>query len=333
MFFAMRSLVFLLCLFFSPLSATAAGQYPIVFIHIGEKIPSYAATAISQAALFNGDDAIILLANQKALEDFKLNFPHLSYQPISCESLKMTKEHREFLQLSTLDPNFRDGFWKYASERFLYLYDLIEEYDLQNVFHLEYDVMLYVNLESLLPILQKNYPGIGATFDNDERCIPGFVYISQKSAMKKLAKFFAMHANSGWNDMQVLGAYKSVEGPQQIQNLPVIMPEYLKNNALVSPSGHTVKNTKLYSCYFEEFQSIFDAAALGQYLGGIDPRNGESKPGFINESCVFNPSLLRFIWEQDSQGRWIPFAIFGKTCCRINNLHIHSKKLENFISH
>jgi hypothetical protein len=83
---------------------------------------------------------------------------------------------------------------------------------------------------------------------------------------------------------------------------------------------------------YQEFGSIFDAAAIGQFLGGIDPRNGVSKPGFINESCLFNPGLMTFVWERDAYGRLVPYAIYGSTKARINNLHIHSKKLEGFFS-
>ena len=112
------------------------------------------------------------------------------------------------------------------------------------------------------------------------------------------------------------------------------MKDYVKDLTLKSASGHTVINKYLYCNHFEKFDSIFDAAAIGQYLGGVDYRlaNETNGPGFINESCIFNPSLLRYEWHPDKQGRKIPYVIFGKTKCRINNLHIHSKKLEDFYS-
>ena len=94
-----------------------------------------------------------------------------------------------------------------------------------------------------------------------------------------------------------------------------------------SPMGHQVKNIQKYYNNIEAFQSIFDAAALGQYLGGIDPNNGPSSPGFINESCVFNPSLLSYEWINDDRGRKIPYIIFSGEKYRINNLHIHCKNL------
>lgn len=307
-------------------------KYSIVFIHIGPTIPPYVSTAISQARLFNEKCAIILVANQEALDKFNGKFSKVGYVPIPCETLLSTQEHQLFLQESSLDTAFRDGFWKYASERFLYLNDLMAQYDLKNVFHMEYDNMLYVNLEEFLPIFEGKYQGIGATFDDDERCIPGFVFIRNQSAMSGLAKYFVKYARAGLNDMEVLGLYRNQSNKERIDRLPIIMPEYIENHSMTNQLGFTPVDKNVFANNYDQFCSIFDAAALGQYLGGIDPRNGPSSPGFINERCVFNPSLLSFEWFLDDRERRVPYAIYGQTLCRINNLHVHSKKLEEFMS-
>ena len=53
----------------------------------------------------------------------------------------------------------------------------------------------------------------------------------------------------------------------------------------------------MYNENFQEFNSIFDAAAIGQYLGGVDPRNspGDTR-GFVNETCVVNYDKYEFTW-------------------------------------
>ena len=89
---------------------------------------------------------------------------------------------------------------------------------------------------------------------------------------------------------------------------------------------------QIYCQNINFFKSIFDAAAIGQYLGGGDPRNGTHGPGFINESCIFNPSLLVYEWLEDLEGRKVPFAVYGGEKFRVNNLHIHSKNLWQFTS-
>lgn len=322
----------LVCLFIFQVFLAEAQEYSIVFIHIGKEIPSYTETALSQARLFNKNCNLILLANEAALKKHVEHEPNLNITYISCESLKETSYHEKFLQKTSLDKNSREGFWLYASERFLYLNDLIQQYRLENVFHMEYDNMLYVDLSELLPIFQSKYKGIAATFDNDDRCIPGFVYIPNPKSMNHLAKCFADHALENQNDMQILATFKKEKGAKEIDHLPILTKEYASKHSLISDFGHIAKNKSKYFQNIDLFQSIFDAAALGQYLGGIDPRNGESKPGFINESCVFNPSFLVFEWIPDNQGRQIPYIVYPNAKYRINNLHIHSKNLSAFHS-
>lgn len=318
---------FALCFFFA-LSTKASTPYSLVFIHLGTNVPSYLGYAVKQARLFNPTCPIYLLTDNEEILSGTINIDALV---VSANSLKPSTDHYLFRQKTTLDKHFRNGFWLNASERFLVLHDFMEQYNLENVFHLENDTLLYANLEELLPVFLKNYPHIGAVFDNDERCIPCFVYFAAASDAAKLSACFTRHATSGANDMVVLGCFKK-ESPSFIETLPIIMPDYIEMIGLKSPSGHTTKTPALYANHINEFNSIFDAAALGQFLGGIDPRNGQSKPGFINESCLFNPSLLSFSWEKDPQNRTIPYAIFDGKKYKINTLHIHSKKLELFTS-
>ena len=125
---------------------------------------------------------------------------------------------------------------------------------------------------------------------------------------------------------------KRQAGSDVINNLPIIFPEYTKTFKLGSTSRHKVKNSKDYYHNVEHFDSIFDAAAIGQYLGGIDPMHKNSEPGFINETCIFNPSKCTFDWQLDEEGRKIPLIGCNGRQYKLNNLHIHSKALYKFAS-
>jgi hypothetical protein len=74
---------------------------------------------------------------------------------------------------------------------------------------------------------------------------------------------------------------------------------------------------------YETFNSIFDGAAIGQYLGGI--HSDPNLKGFINEKTVFNVAKYNYIWENDE-----PFMVYLDNKIKINNLHIHSKNLKQF---
>jgi len=308
-----------------------SSEYSIVFVHIGNKVPKHAETAFSQARLFNPDCNIFLIADQEAIDQLSLEAGLANIVIVPTDSLNKTKEHLKFIKNCTLDGNWRNGFWRFTSERFLYLQDLMVQYNLQNVFHLEYDNMLYTNLNELLPIFEQKYPGIGATFDNDERCIAGFIYISNPTVMTLLAGCFAHYANKQYNDMQTLAAFRSKYDNNIIDNLPITTPEYVAKESMVSNAGHQTSNKQKYCKNIDLFQSIFDAAAIGQYLGGVDPIHG-FRPKFVNESCLFNSGLLTYEWKVDSAGRKVPYACYAGKKYKINSLHIHSKQLELFSS-
>ncbi len=299
--------------------------YSIVFIHIGSELPLYLNDSIRNARLFNPDCPIYLIANGSALENLSAPLKEQNLHLISCESLEKTAEHLQYKDNIPGGPN-ADGFWVWTSERFLYLDDFIRQYELSHVFHLENDVMLYADLQELFPTFQKYYRGIGATFDHDSRCIPGFFYYDNPQVSHALATCFASEAHHGHNDMGMIPICRKKACPSDIQFLPIIPDTYATHYPLVARFGYRSQNPGLYWNHFEDFQSIFDAATIGQYLCS-DPENR-----FVNESCLFDPSLFGYEWILDDKGRKVPFMLFQGEKYRINNLHIHCKQLHRFAS-
>ncbi len=322
----MRLLIVVLLLPFCFLHA-----YSIVFVHIGPTLPDYLPIAIAQARLFNRECPIYLIGNKKAFQSALFSLDE-NVQCVYCETLKSSKSHETFREKSKLSRHVWQGFVMFASERFFYLEELIRQYALEDVFHLENDVMLYADLKHLLPTFHTHYAGkIGATFDNESRCVPGFVYISELKPLTQLVLFMAEKAKAGKNDMEILHAFKITCNRLYIDHLPIVMPEY--GYPLKNALGASTKHQERFSQHFTEFQSIFDAAALGQYLGGVSPRNtAQPTPGFINEGCLFNPSVFSYDWKRDAEDRLVPFILYQEAEYPINNLHIHSKNLTPFFS-
>jgi hypothetical protein len=309
------------------LASTPLTAHSLVFIHIGGPVPAYCADAIAQARLFNPDCPCYLLTNQTNIDSMQPLAATHNVQLIAAESLNQTEAHTQFLK--KYRSLYSGNFWRYTSERFLYLNDFIQHYHLTDVFHLENDVMLYTDLNELLPIFKAHYPGIGAVSHNDQLCIPGFVYVANKDAMAPLAAFFAERGAQGQNDMDILGAFRYIRSAT-IHCLPCTVPAYVKKYGLrTAHKGHTTHPDWYLHC-FKEFNAIFDGAAFGQYLGGAhDKKLG---PGFVNQSCMCNPSHFTYEWRPDDQHRKIPYAVFDGKAYRINNLHIHCKNLKKFAS-
>ena len=284
-----------------------------VFVHVGPEVPAYAAEAVRQVRLFNTEADIYMLAEQEV--------EGAVWVPL--HSLERSEAHEEFLARTPLV-----GFWRYATERFFYLEEFVKRGGLREVIHLENDVMVYFEGKELLESFRKCCKErLGAVFDNDRRCIPGLVYVPEAAVLARLTKFLAQEAGSGKNDMELLALFEGAEP------LPVVPPEYGKSYWLRSLSGLTAKDPSFFSRHAAAFASLFDAAALGQYLGGIDPIHpGGGKAGFVNESALYNPSFFHYEWVVDEGGRKVPFLHFEGKRWRINNLHIHSKNLAAFSS-
>jgi hypothetical protein len=100
------------------------------------------------------------------------------------------------------------------------------------------------------------------------------------------------------------------------------------------PIIHSHTDAPFLSENFSSFNKIFDAAAIGQYLGGVDPRNtpGDTR-GFVNETCLVDYSKYKFVWMFDTILKlYKPYIMINSTYIPIVNLHIHSKRLHNFSS-
>lgn len=317
--------ILLVLLFCLPIKLCGSHPYCIVYVHIGDKLPSYLEISLAQARLFNPTCPIILIANEMAIEGF---LPRSDITFITCESLPRTSEHEEFCKKTKLNNQILDGYWRYTSERFLYLYDYMAVFDSVNLFHIENDVLLYTDLEKLLPLFNENYPYMATTFESELKCIAGFVFISNKEALQSLANYFAMYASKAMTDMQLLAQFWK-EHPRKIDCLPMIMESYLLDHLPPNLDKRSWRKKQQHCNYVTQFNSIFDGATLGVFFDGLD--KGDYPPGYIMGD-LFNPSLFEYQWPIDNEGRKVPHVIYKNEMYRLNNLHIASKRLERFTS-
>ena len=201
------------------------------------------------------------------------------------------------------------GFWENTSKRLFYLYSYLERFKKKNVIHLENDYLIYFNK---FPDMDNK---VWITIDDGERCIPGIIFVPSAEHLKGLIENYDFSSNDMIN-----------------------MYMFYKNNpetVCCLPTMNTHPN-------FERFEMIFDAAAIGQYLGGIDPiHSNGAKPGYINPlfDIKFDSSLeipepnvsskYLFYWKKNEDDLFIPTVKINELI-NIGGLHIHSKNLCNF---
>jgi len=214
---------------------------------------------------------------------------------------------------SNKDNSFRNGFWTLTSIRFFYIYEYMKLNNVENVIHLENDVLIYYNCDNTIKSLfNNNYVYI--PFDTYLRNILSIMYIPNHYIFKQILDHYDFSKNDMENFSDIM------KKTNLIQNLPIFINSNYENDEY-----------KFVTNNFNNFNYIFDAAAIGQYLGGVDPRNitGDTT-GFINETCIIKYNNYNFLWIVDNEIKK-PFIIINDIKYPIFNLHIHSKNLKRFM--
>ncbi len=262
----------------------------IVFVHIGDELPSHMNYTVMQARLFNPVESvdIYIILNKHAFNDEILEI----YNPLIVifvffEDLYFSKEHiyiHEFagrLHYNSLDEKGYGSqlFFYKTLERFFYLDDFIHMIGLSNVFHLENDVMLYTDLSKLVPHFSSKYPRMATTYFIDSVVVPGIVYIKNAEAIKSLTTYICSDLNNFYKvDMELLATKLFQDNENVIVDLiPTIPPSYTQSVHKYVPVFSKVieyvnsRNFNFSQHY--EVLSIFDDEAIGQYLDGIPSTN------------------------------------------------------------
>lgn len=305
----------------------------LIYVHVGiGTLPEYILDSLFQVLLVNvapikihvllNDSEIPRFVNLLKDIDWKLYdlSPDTSIITSSIDTLNVEK----IITRNSSVANFRDGFWLHTTSRFL----IIEKYMMVNnlslVFHIENDVMMFKSFDFIYKQNQNksNNNNIWVVKDSPNRVIPSIVFFPNTKSAKDLVKYIRDTRSRNIefiNDMQLLGRY------QNVYELPTI-----------PTSGTTI--------------CIYDGAAIGQFLGGIDPRN-EGKTsfnnysdsmevynktkGFVNETSDIDPSVYKYITKRVSTGVNyinIPLIKTNEKVVALANLHIHSKLLAMFSS-
>lgn len=320
----------------------------IVYFYIGESLPEHLFDSIYQTCqihdkLQRSDYKLILITNKKwesyILDKIKLYNITPKLNIIYSEELESIYTFNKYKQIaktfSQQQTQFRNGFWIYTTTRFLYISAFMEKYNINNVFHLESDVMIYENLSITQDKLKslKMSDKIVAVQDAEHRAVCSIVYLP---TIKSACDYSDYIINSlehctkhqtFLNDMDLMGRYKN------------------KYNFPDSPYDTQGKVSNSESLIRVETLGVYDANGIGQYLGGIDFKNIDPKLiinsyinptiGFINETATFKPNTASYrkatINNKIYNGK--KYFIGDSTkFYDLNAIHVHSKQLYLFSS-
>jgi len=322
-------------------------MFSVVLVCLGT-FQEYIMTNIAQLIRL-GHTNIYVLTNNELFPYFEpfSDILHL----VSVESLN---DPFHFAEKSCLDKEWRTGFWHYTSARFFVLHSFMEKYNVRNVIHIENDVVLYYNCDDVLKEPLLDNARVHIPFDSYVRNIASIMYIPDSATFGQILA----HYDYEKNDMYNFSAIR--EKTDLIDQFPIFVEEDMSDersgtsgttsdersgtsgttsDERSGTSGTTsdersgtqsIKERAFVSRGWSRFGGfIFDAAAIGQYIGGVDPRNcATDSRGFVNETCVIKYcDEGTIIWKIEN-GIMKPFLqIKCDKEIPIFNLHIHSKQL------
>lgn len=332
----------------------------LIYIHIGKILPEYIYDSIYQTILVSNDTKIYVLLDDSLITSFNekiLRFNNNNYTKtkvnnfivsIPLSILELPIEYNNLINsLPNYIKDFRDSFWIYTIARFFYLQSFMELFHIKSIFHIENDIMIYENLTILENCLDKSKIYMVRDSIDPPRVIASIMYLNTIE-MPKILNFMVkqLQINPGLNDMQLLGNYIS----DNVEYFPFDYNNKENNN-------YNYK-TSLESQQFAENKLkdyIIDSCAIGQYMGGIDPRNiqgysdisenerqlltlNNPSKKFINETCTFKVNEIeifnRLLFVNNFIIALNLYFITNDSLVikQVVNTHIHSKQLYQFSS-
>ena len=228
----------------------------LFFIYIGKKLPYYAGSSLQLAKRYSGVSPV--LVGSKKIYSKELS--------ASCDFLPLEnfydKSESGILQ-SKLDSDlsFRNGLWQHSLERFFVLRELMLYLNLQDCIHAELDQLLFridflMDQVRTLPV-----PALYLPFHTESTAVGSIVYINNIHSLEALLEFSKkVHFKS---EMELIADF-SLQHPGAIQALPTVAT-VIKTNSYRDFNHPMVP--------LEDLGGVVDAAQVGQWLAGIDPRN------------------------------------------------------------
>lgn len=298
----------------------------VVYCFIGS-LPSYAVDTVHQTRLFYQGPIYFIISDLKS--PYRPTLESYGVECIPYDGLKddtfhecIKEHHSKFSVVEGLKG--RENLFVYAFERFFVLYHIMKQREWTDILFLELDNLIYDDPLKWEEAFSSQ--PMAFMYDNVKRCASGICYIQHHDILFEFTQCCLQYiretdiANDFMTEMQALYSFWK-KNPERVQLLPIHWP-----------SEHVPPET--YENYHRYRKSIFDAAAIGVYIGGVDPyhTNGLIRTGLHCIWSIINYTNYTYDWKEDQEGRMIPYVLNKDKWIRINNLHIHSKNLKPYVS-
>ncbi len=300
----------------APTSSPTLESFPIVLIHLGSKLPDHVFDCIDQLHVMGWNSVIFLVDTSVVLE-------RLAFCP-GVTPVLMPSDNTLSRDISQI--HGEKNVFHLSLQRFFTLRDFMEQHSVSRCLHIEHDNLLYISRQTLQnQMINALGNKIGVPRDNkDGRCIASVFYVGSLTSLDQYCQFVAEQEHYKTTDMVSLCKFSDLypEFCSQLPTLPTSLAENLSDK-----HGEWVKGLSN-----SQFSCLFDAACLGQCVGGIDiiHDKGDSR-GYISPDSLFSPNDLPIHWMLND-GLRLPLIITDEQVYPLCNLHIHSKNLHLYLS-
>jgi hypothetical protein len=258
-----------------------------------------------------------LLGNEKIFAEASQKL--INFTPV--EDFYDPEEFKEAAKRISYAHSFRDGFWLKSLERFFVLEQYIHRGKIEHIFHAELDQLLFRADQLLEKLDTADQRGLFFPFHNQKSAVASVFYCNDHKALRSLLDF-SCKGDIFPNEMALMANWAAIN-PTLVHALPTMALSVNHINNLLNESNSGLG--------VNDIGGVVDAAQLGQWVGGIDPRNVSIREvpmtKFVDapgEMLLSRDQLSRFKFNLNSEGNLI--GKFDELfSVNIYNLHLHSK--------
>lgn len=287
---------------------------PIVLVHLGRRAPRHLAAQIRRLLL--QEHHVIVAVDSDSVAS------QCERHGATTFVVDVTEQRSGLASSMGRRMSFRDGFWAQTALRLDALAQVHQRMGCP-VIHLENDVLLHPMLDTAR-LVQTSRPFAWSALAPDRDI--GAILVAQDARLTaELAASVLrdMSTSREANEMQALAAY-TLTRPADVELLPT-SPSV--DPAFFMPQAPRDVREAL-SRGAEQWSGVFDAAGIGQYLLGTDPRNRRGRYSLFTDPPDQWVRPSRFLMSTDSDG-WPVLEVEGESFT-VWSLHVHSKDLRAF---
>lgn len=294
----------------------------IILIHIGPNLPAYFWICLQQIRRYYKGKIIVCfddcsISQLKILQDNNVSYIRTDNY-LNNIRLKEFNQAAHFLQ---------EDFWNFTFKRLFILEEIIREYDLKNVIHMENDILIYENPEDIDFSI---YNKVAVNPVGPKYATYAYTYIPNYGAIKMMNDANLIALNEG---KEVLA--KRYDEGGWINEM--LQARVLLRDGVIDALPTVTRGDG--SEHYEHFNSLFDGSAYGQYVGGTSDciPGWKEKERYVGEELIANNIDIFWAVKTDNNDHLIrkePYVVDkldSNKLIKLNNLHIHSKQLEKYI--